>query len=65
MHAGIDVVSINDDLRGGTRKSKSIQRVVGIVVGVIFGIGAFGFTLTISITKVYRIRGTYYLRPLC
>ncbi|XP_076884721.1 plasmodesmata-located protein 6-like [Bidens hawaiensis] len=53
---GIDVVNINDDLRGGTRKSKNIQRVAGIVVGVLLGVGALGFTLTISITKVYRIR---------
>ncbi|KAI3816605.1 hypothetical protein L1987_16308 [Smallanthus sonchifolius] len=53
---GIDVVNINDDLHGGTRKSKNIKRVFGIVVGVLLGMGVLGFTLHISVTKVYRIR---------
>ncbi|KAL8224429.1 hypothetical protein R6Q57_019904 [Mikania cordata] len=53
---GIDVVTINDDLRGGTKKGKNVKQVFGIVVGVLLATGVLGFTLTISVTKVYRIR---------
>ncbi|XP_021997320.1 plasmodesmata-located protein 6 [Helianthus annuus] len=52
---GIGVVNINEDLHGGTRKSKNIKKVVGIVFGILLGTGVLGFTLSVSV-KVYRIR---------
>ncbi|MFS7992943.1 putative Gnk2-like domain-containing protein [Helianthus anomalus] len=55
---GIGVVNINDDLHGGTRKSKNKKKVVGIVFGILLGTGVLGFTLSVSV-KVYKIRGTF------